>query len=228
MLRIEVLSLFPESFSSMLASSIVSRAIAQKALHVRITDYRQFSRDRHRKVDDYAFGGFPGMVIQAEPVYLALEALLEKAYAPVIYFTPQGRRLDQKILERYAALPRLILLCGHYKELDQRLRDLAVSDELSLGDYVLSGGEIPALAFIDGVTRLLPGVLGDSDSAESDSFSGGNPGLGFPCYTRPVSWMGQRVPSVLREGNHSKIRQWATEQAEKLTRTRRPDLIRKK
>ncbi len=223
-MRIDVLSLFPGSFSGSLESSMVARAIAQKALRVEITDFRNYAANKHRQVDDYAFGGFAGMVVQAEPVYTALADLVEQNWAPVVYFTPQGRLLSQPILEYYATLPRVILLCGHYKELDQRLRDIAVCDEISLGDYVLSGGEIPALAFIDGVARLLPGVLGDSNSAETDSFSAGNSGLGFPCYTRPETWLEQSVPAVLREGNHKKIDQWAEDASLKLTRTRRPDL----
>ncbi len=224
MMRIDVLSLFPGSFNGILESSMVARAIAQKALRVDITDFRSYAANKHRQVDDYAFGGFAGMVVQAEPVYAALAELLEKDWAPVVYFTPQGRPLSQPILEYYATLPRVILLCGHYKELDQRLRDIAVCDEISLGDYVLSGGEIPALAFIDGVARLLPGVLGDSNSAETDSFSAGSTGLGFPCYTRPETWLEQSVPAVLREGNHKKIKQWAEDASHRLTRTRRPNL----
>ncbi len=227
-MKIDVLSLFPAAFTSILESSIVARAIASKALEVRISDFRAHSANKHNQVDDYAFGGFPGMVIRAEPIYGALEELLTEGYAPVVYFTPQGRVLDQKTLAHYSSLPRVILLCGHYKEIDQRLRDLAVCDEISLGDYVLSGGEIPALAFIDGVTRLLPGVLGNIGSAEMDSFAQGSNELGFPCYTRPEKWMEQKVPSDLREGNHARIQAWAQTQSQSLTKTRRPDLIRKK
>ena len=164
-------------------------------------------------------------VIQAQPVYDALIALLEKGNAPVVYFTPQGRPLNQKILESYTRYERIILLCGHYKELDQRVRDLCVSDEISLGDYVLSGGELAAMSFMDGVSRLLPGVLGDIESANSDSFS--SEGLGFPCYTRPDEFMGISVPEVLKQGNHKAIAAWADEQASSLTRSRRPDLTTK-
>jgi tRNA (guanine37-N1)-methyltransferase len=226
-MKIDVLSLFPGSFASILESSMIARAIAQKALDVDIMDFRRYSGNKHNQVDDYPFGGFAGMVLRAEPVYQAIMKLLDTGWAPVVYFTPQGRKLDQGILEYYATLPRVILLCGHYKEIDQRLRDLAVCDELSLGDYVLSGGEIPALAFIDGVARLLPGVLGDINSAETDSFSGELGQLGFPCYTRPENWRGIPAPQVLREGNHRKIEQWAQDGSESLTRTRRPDLVKK-
>ncbi|MDZ4183171.1 MAG: tRNA (guanosine(37)-N1)-methyltransferase TrmD, partial [Candidatus Cloacimonadaceae bacterium] len=146
--------------------------------------------------------------------------------APVVYFSPQGRVLDQAILEYYASLPRVILLCGHYKEIDQRVRDIAVCDEISLGDYVLSGGEIAAMAFVDGVARLQDGVLGDIGSAQSDSFS--DDALGFPCYSRPETFMEQSVPDVLKQGNHKLISEWAKDQSSKLTRTRRPDLTIKK
>ncbi|MGC9362596.1 MAG: tRNA (guanine(37)-N(1))-methyltransferase, partial [Candidatus Syntrophosphaera sp.] len=168
-MRIDILTLFPATYDGFFSQSMVARAISSGTLEVKITDYRDFTSGRHRQVDDYAFGGFPGMVIQAEPVYQAISELTRKSFAPVVYFTPQGRKLEQGMLEYYAGLPRVILLCGHYKELDQRLRDVAVSDEISIGDFVLSGGEIPAMAFIDGVARLLPGVLSDIGSAHSDS-----------------------------------------------------------
>lgn len=226
-MKIDVLSLFPGIFAGFLETSIVARAIASKALQIELRDFRNYATNKHRQVDDYAFGGFAGMVLQPMPVYAALTDLLDKSYAPVVYLTPQGRKLEQPILEYYSSLPRFILLCGHYKELDQRIRDIAVCDEISVGDYVLSGGEIPAMAFIDGVARLLPGVLGDINSAGSDSFAPGQSGLGFPCFTRPDVWLEQGVPAVLREGNHKKIQDWADEQAELLTRTRRPDLLKK-
>ena len=190
-----------------------------------ITNFRDFTANKHKNVDDYPYGGFAGMVIQAQPVYDAMIALLEKGNAPVVYFTPQGRPLNQKILESYTRYERIILLCGHYKELDQRVRDLCVSDEISLGDYVLSGGELAAMSFMDGVSRLLPGVLGDIESANSDSFS--SEGLGFPCYTRPDEFMGISVPEVLKQGNHQAIAAWADEQASSFTRSRRPDLTTK-
>ncbi len=164
------------------------------------------------------------MVLQAQPVYAALSALLKQGNAPVIYFSPQGRLLSQQVLESYTRYERIILLCGHYKELDQRVRELCVSDEISLGDYVLSGGELAAMAFIDGIGRLLPGVLGDPESANSDSFSG--EGLGFPCYTRPESFLGLEVPQVLRQGNHQAIEKWADDRSTSLTRCRRPDLTK--
>lgn len=220
-MQIDVLSLFPEMFSGFLASSIVARAIEKEAIDVKLTDFRSYSTNKHRKVDDYAYGGFAGLVLQAQPIWDALKAMTAQGPAPVIYFTPQGRKLTQSILEHYAALPRVILLCGHYKELDQRVRDMAVSDEISLGDYVLSGGELASMVFIDGVARLQAGVLTDAQSASSDSFSEGKDGLGFPCYTRPEEWMGVKVPQVLTSGDHAQIEAWAQAQAQSLTRTRK-------
>ncbi len=223
-MKIEILSLFPDCFKGFLESSMIARAINLGILKVDFTNYRLYSQNKQRKVDDYPYGGFAGMVIQAEPIYRAIADLVQKSYAPVIYFTPQGRKLNQSILKYYASLPRVILLCGHYKEIDQRLRNLAVSDEISLGNYVLSGGEIPAMAFIDGVARLLPGVLSDINSAESDSYSQEESVLGFPCYTRPEVWMESGIPEELLSGNHQKIAQWAKNQSYRLTLTRRPDL----
>lgn len=220
-MQIDVLSLFPEMFSGFLASSIVARAIEKEAIDVKLTDFRSYSTNKHRKVDDYAYGGFAGLVLQAQPIWDALKAMTAQGPAPVIYFTPQGRKLTQSILEHYAALPRVILLCGHYKELDQRIRDMAVSDEISLGDYVLSGGELASMVFIDGVARLQAGVLTDAQSASSDSFSEGKDSLGFPCYTRPEEWMGVKVPQVLTSGDHAQIEAWAQAQAQSLTRTRK-------
>ncbi len=227
-MQIDVLSLFPEMFSGFLSSSIVARAIDKEAIDVKLTDFRSFSTNKHRKVDDYAYGGFAGLVLQAQPIWDALEALLEQGPAPVIYFTPQGRKLSQSILEHYAKLPRVILLCGHYKELDQRVRDMAVSDEISLGDYVLSGGELAGMVFIDGVARLQEDVLSDVQSAVSDSFSDGKDGLGFPCYTRPEEWMGVKVPKELTSGDHAQIEAWAQSQARSLTHTRRANEIQPK
>ncbi len=219
----DVLSLFPEAFGGFLGSSIIARAIDKEYVKVRLTDFRTYSKNKHRNVDDYPYGGFPGMVLQAQPVYDALCELLKEGNAPVIYFSPQGRKISQKVLADYTRFERIVLLCGHYKELDQRIRNLCVSDELSLGDYVLSGGELAAMVFMDGVSRLIPGVIGDLESANSDSFS--EPMLGFPCYSRPESFMGLEVPAVLRSGNHKEIAKWAHEEALTITRTRRPDLL---
>ena len=204
---------------------MIAKALKADALNLNFSNIRDFSKDKHHKVDDYPYGGFAGMVMQAEPLYEAINSVLSDGPAPVIYFSPQGRVLNQEILEDYSRREKLILLCGHYKEIDQRIRNLAVSDEISIGDYVLSGGEPAAMVFIDGVSRLLPGVLSDINSAETDSFSIGK--LGFPCYSRPESFMGETVPEVLRQGNHKKIMDWAETEALRLTRSRRPDLLKR-
>ncbi|HRY84491.1 MAG TPA: tRNA (guanosine(37)-N1)-methyltransferase TrmD [Candidatus Cloacimonadota bacterium] len=226
MLKIEILTLFAETFDGFVSASMVARAQNCSALELGFTDIRDFSGSRQRRVDDYPYGGFAGMVMQAEPIHQALNSVLSRGPAPVIYFSPQGRPLTQDILEHYSKQERLILLCGHYKDIDQRVRDLDVSDEISIGDYVLSGGELAAMVFIDGVARLLPGVLSDIDSARTDSFSKGK--LGFPCYSRPESFLEQKVPELLTTGNHRKILGWAEAQAELLTRSRRPDLLPKR
>lgn len=224
-MHIDVLSLFPEMYSGFLASSIVGRAIEKAALSVQLTDFRSFSKNKHRKVDDYPYGGFAGLVLQAQPIWDAIDSLLDSHPAPVIYFTPQGRTLKQSIVEHYASLPRVILLCGHYKEVDQRIRDMAVSDEISLGNYVLSGGELASMVFIDAVARLQKDVLTDPQSAISDSFSDGKDSLGFPCYSRPEQWMGMRVPQVLTSGDHALITAWAKTQAQILTHTRKASKV---
>jgi len=224
-MHIDVLTLFPGMFKGFLKESMIAKALKQKALKVKLIDFRKYSGNKHNQVDDYPYGGGAGMVIKAEPVYKAVKLSKKKTNAPVIYFTPQGRPLTQEILKEYAILDKVILICGHYKELDQRARDLCVTDEISLGDYVLSGGEIPAMVFIDGISRLLPGVLNDIESAETDSFSDGM--LGYPCYTRPPEFMGLGVPDVLLNGNHKLIAKWRKEQSKLLTAKRRPDLLKK-
>lgn len=225
-MRIDILTLFAGTFDGFVSASMVARAQKCSALQLGFTDIRDYTLSRQRSVDDYPYGGFAGMVMQAEPVYNALNSVLDSGPAPVIYFSPQGRTLTQDILEHYSRQEHLILLCGHYKDIDQRVRDLAVSDEISIGDYVLSGGELAAMVFIDGIARLLPGVLSDIDSAHTDSFATGK--LGFPCYSRPETFLEQQVPSVLTTGNHRKIDEWAKNQADLLTRSRRPDLIPKR
>ncbi len=225
-MRIDVLTLFPGIFSDFLQESMVGKAQKLEQLQVNVINFRQYSENKHLQVDDYPYGGGAGMVLKPEPLYKAIQDSLGGEKAPVIYFTPQGRLLSQEILREYSGNEKLVLVCGHYKEIDQRVRDLAVSDEISIGDYVLTGGELPAMVFIEGVSRLLPGVLNDPESAQTDSFSDGL--LGYPCYTRPPEFMGLKVPEVLINGNHKMIEKWRREQAELLTRQRRPDLLKKK
>ncbi|MFO7660053.1 MAG: tRNA (guanosine(37)-N1)-methyltransferase TrmD [Candidatus Cloacimonadaceae bacterium] len=224
-MHIDVLTLFPGMFRGFLKESMIAKAIKLQELKVKLINYRKYSGNKHNQVDDYPYGGGAGMVIKAEPVYKAVKLAKKKTDAPVIYFTPQGRVLTQDVLREYVNTEKIILICGHYKELDQRVRDLVVTDEISVGDYVLSGGELPAMIFIDGISRLLPGVLGDIESAETDSFSDGL--LGYPCYTRPPEFEGLIVPEVLLNGNHKMIAKWRKEQALLLTKKRRPDLLKK-
>jgi len=224
-MHIDVITLFPGMFKGFLKESMIAKAIKLEALKVKLINFRKYSGNKHNQVDDYPYGGGAGMVLKPEPVYKAVKLAKKKTDAPVIYFTPQGRILTQSILKEYSQSEKLILICGHYKELDQRVRDLIVTDEISVGDYVLSGGELPAMIFIDGVSRLLPGVLSDMESAETDSFSDGL--LGYPCYTRPPEFMGLHVPEVLLNGNHKLIEKWRKEQSLILTVKRRPDLIKK-
>ncbi len=221
-MKIDVLTLFPGMFSGFVQSSMIARAIQKKAIQLDFFDIREFSVGKHRMVDDYPYGGFAGMVMKPEPVFDCINSRLEHGFAPVVYFSPQGRKLDQKTLNFYSRVPKLILLCGHYKEIDQRVRNLCVADEISIGDYVLSGGELAAMVFIDGISRLQKGVLSDLESAETDSHYNGK--LGFPCWTRPDSFLGLDVPEVLRSGNHKKLNEFIIESSDRLTRTRRPDL----
>ena len=215
----------PGMFRGFLKESMIAKALNCAALKVRLINFRKYSGNKHNQVDDYPYGGGAGMVIKAEPIYKAVKLARKKTECPVIYFTQQGRVLNQTILQEYARAEKLILICGHYKEIDQRVRDLVVTDEISIGDYVLSGGELPAMIFIDGISRLLPGVLGDIESAETDSFS--DDLLGYPCYTRPPEFMGLTVPEVLLNGNHKLIEKWRKEQSLALTKKRRPDLLKK-
>jgi tRNA (guanine37-N1)-methyltransferase len=205
-------------------ASIVAKALKQKALEISLIDFRDFTFVKSRQVDDYPYGGEAGMVIKPEPIFRAVEFIRETNSSPhLIYFTPQGRPLTQEIVREYASKENVIILCGHYKEIDQRVRDILVTDEISLGDYVLSGGELAAMCFIDACVRLQPGVLKDIESANSDSFEDGL--LGYPYYTRPEEFQGMKVPEVLLSGNHRKIEAWRKEKALEITRKRRRDLL---
>ena len=223
-MRIDILTLFPEMFTPVLGASIVARAIEAGRVEVHLTDIRQHSTDRHRKVDDAPFGGGPGMVMMCQPVFDALEAVRAQAEPPglVVLLSPQGRRLDQEMAERLARERRLILVAGHYEGFDERIRTALADVEISLGDFVLSGGEIPAMAVLDAVVRLQPGAVGAPGGVEEDSFSMGL--LEYPQYTRPREFRGMGVPEVLLGGDHAKIDAWRAEQAAERTRQRRPDL----
>lgn len=223
-MNIEVLTLFPKIFENFLQESMIGIATREKALSVNLTDIRDFTHDKHHTVDDTPYGGGAGMVMKPEPLYEAISSVKKERDIPVIYFTPQGKLLTQKIVNKYSKMENLILLCGHYKEIDQRIRDKFVTEELSIGDYVLSGGEIPAMVMIDAIARLQEGVLGNIDSAMTDSHQ--NSILGCPHYTRPPEFKGMKVPEVLLSGNHKKIDEWRQQKALKITLKNRPDLLK--
>jgi tRNA (guanine37-N1)-methyltransferase len=227
MMRIDVLTLFPEMFSGYLGQSLLKKAIDAGVIEVAVYNIRDWAQGKHRQVDDRPFGGGPGMVLRPEPVVESVEAVQQQAEQPghLLLLTPQGRRLDQRIVEELATRPRLILICGRYEGVDQRVIDLLQPEELSIGDYILGGGEVAAMVVVDAVVRLVPGVLGDEESNKQDSFSGEPPLLEFAQYTRPREYRGLKVPEVLMTGNHSEITRWREEQRQQRTRERRADLL---
>ena len=226
-MRFDVVTLFPEIFSGYLDQGLLKKAIDRSLVNIQLHDLRAWSTDKHQKVDDRPFGGGPGMVLQVQPVVDCVEHVQKMETTPgqVILLTPQGKPLDQPLVEKLADQPRQILLCGRYEGFDQRVIDLLDPLEISIGDYILNGGEVAAMVMIDAVIRLLPGVLGDERSAIEDSFSSGNRLLEGPQYTRPRQYRGYDVPEVLLNGDHKAIAQWRKEQSEKKTRQERADLI---
>ena len=222
MLRINVVTLFPEALEPMLGASIVGRARAAGLVEFRLVQLRDFAHDRHQTVDDYAFGGGAGMVLKPEPFFEAVESLGPSREGPVVLLSARGERFDHRRAVRYSLQPELTLLAGHYKDVDQRVADGLGAEEVSIGDFVLSGGEPAALCLIDAVVRLLPGALSDHESASSDSHYDGL--LSPPSYTRPPVYRGLEVPEVLRSGNHAEIAAWKQRMAERMTAERRPDL----
>jgi tRNA (guanine37-N1)-methyltransferase len=226
-LRIDVITIFPRMLEAPLAEGIVARARAAGIVEVRATDLRDFTEDRHRSVDDAPFGGGPGMVMKAEPFFRAVQSVLPAGAGErdaVVLLSPRGKRFDQRTAERFRGLDRLVLLCGRYEGVDERVAQAVATEELSLGDFVLTGGEAAALCVIEATVRLLPGALGDADSAAADSFGDGL--LDFPHYTRPAEWRGCAVPEVLLSGDHEKVHLFRRKQALAATRERRPDLLR--
>lgn len=219
-----VLTLFPDMIHSGLHTSILGRAIEKGIISVETVDIRDYTEDKHRKVDDYPYGGGAGMVMQAEPVFRACKAIQSqiRGKARVIYVTPQGRVFDQSVAEELAREEELIFLCGHYEGIDERVLEETVTDYVSIGDYVLTGGELPAMVMIDAISRLVPGVLSNDTSAEIESFHDNL--LEYPQYSRPEVWRGKPVPSVLLSGNHDRIEDWRKEQSILRTKRRRPDL----
>lgn len=216
-LRINVVTIFPEFFAGPLSLSIPARAQAAGAVEYHVIDLRDYTHDRHRTVDDYAYGGGAGMVMKPEPFFEAVEAIVAKP--PIVLLSPRGRPFAHADAVRYANGEELTLLCGHYKDVDQRVADHLATEEISLGDFVLSGGEAAALAVIDATVRLLPGAMSDLDSARADSFF--DRGLSAPSYTRPPEFRGLTVPDVLLSGDHARIEDWRRTEGERLTRERR-------
>lgn len=221
-----VMTLFPEQFQAVLQSSIMKRAIEAGHIHVELVDIRQFSGNKHNRVDDYTYGGGAGMLMAAPPVYRCYEYILEtyQLQKPrVVYLTPQGRLFKQEISEELSIEGDIILLCGHYEGIDERVLQRIVTDYISIGDYVLTGGELPAMILIDSISRLVPGVLNNETSAEFETFQDNL--LEYPQYTRPEEFMGEKVPEVLLSGHHVNIEKWRREQSLKRTLERRPDLL---
>ena len=230
-----VLTIFPGMFDSVLGESIIKRAVKKKAVKIKIYNLRDYSRDKHKKVDDRPYGGGSGMVFRPEPIFRAVEHIKrntkhampagrqETRNTKVILLNPQGKKLNQKIAKRLSKYKHLILICGHYEGVDERIRKYLIDQELSIGDYVLSGGELPAMVLIDTITRLIPGVLGDKNSLIYESFQGNL--LEYPQYTRPQDFRRYKVPAILLSGNHKKIKEWRKRQSIKITQRKRSDLL---
>lgn len=226
-MRFDVVTLFPELFESYLGQSLLNKAIEQEIVQVYRHDMRDFATDKHHSVDDRPFGGGPGMVLKPDVVVECTEHVqsLDPRPAHVVMLTPQGRTLTQPIAEELSQYPRLILLCGRYEGFDQRVTDILKPDEISIGDYVVNGGEVAAMVLVDCLVRLVPGVLGDERSHQDDSFSSGNRLLEFPQYTRPRNFRGHEVPEILLSGDHGKIAEWRETQSIRRTREVRADLM---
>ncbi|PWB47196.1 MAG: tRNA (guanosine(37)-N1)-methyltransferase TrmD [Candidatus Methylomirabilota bacterium] len=224
MRRYDILTLFPGFFQGPLSESILKRAQQRSIVQITVHDLRSYAHDRHAVVDDRPYGGGAGMVLKPEPILEAVTSVRQGSETHLILLTPQGRPFKQAIAQELAEHQRLLLICGRYEGFDERVRELLTPDEISIGDYVLTGGELPALVLLDTVIRLLPGVLGDEDSARYDSFVDAL--LDFPHYTRPPSVQGRTVPDVLLSGDHERIRRWRRKEALRRTKVRRPDLLR--
>ncbi|PXV96121.1 tRNA (guanine37-N1)-methyltransferase [Lachnotalea glycerini] len=222
-----VMTLFPQMILDGLNTSIIGRAIENRLISLEAIDIRDYSTNKHKKVDDYPYGGGAGMVMQAEPVYRSYQSIVKKLGKKprVVFLTPQGQVFNQAIAKKLSKEEDLVFLCGHYEGIDERVLEEMVTDEISIGDYVLTGGELPAMVMIDTIARLVPGVLNNDVSAEIESFH--NHLLEYPQYSRPIEWMGKKVPEVLMSGHHANVDQWRHEQSLIRTAKRRPDLLEK-
>ena len=227
-MRIDILTLFPEAFSGYLQHSILGRAIERQIVDIRLHDIRSFAHDKHHTVDDYPYGGGAGMVMKPEPLFEAVESVksdIESSGYPVVLLTPQGRMLKQEMAAKFTAHRNLIIICGHYEGIDERVAEHLITDEISIGDYLLSGGEPAAMVMIDCLVRLLPGALGSGASLDEEAHIGNL--LEYPLYTRPPAFRGWSVPEVLLSGNHKQVAIWRREQSILRTARKRPDLIQK-
>lgn len=226
-MRIDIITVLPEMFTGVINTSILKRAQQAGLAEINIHNLRDYTTNKHRKVDDYPFGGEAGMVLQIEPIDNAITALKsQRSYDEIIYTSPDGEVFDQKIANQLSLYENIIILCGHYKGIDQRVRDHLITREISIGDYVLTGGELPAAIMADAIVRLLPGAIGDEQSALSDSFQDNL--LAPPIYTRPAEYKGWKVPDILLSGHEAKIEEWKYQQALERTLQRRPDILDKK
>ena len=224
-MRIDIMTLFPDAVEAMMGSSIIGRARERGFVTIQTHQIRDYTTNKQMQVDDYPYGGGAGLVMQGQPIYDAYQSLLPKAeHARVVFMTPQGRPFTQRVAEELAQEENLVFLCGHYEGIDERVIEEIVTDEISLGDFVLTGGELAAITIIDAVSRLVPGVLGNEDSGETESFS--NYLLEYPQYSRPEEWRGKKVPPILLSGHHANIEKWRREQSILRTMERRPDLLR--
>lgn len=222
-MKIFVMTLFPEMIEQAINYSIIKRSLENELLDIEVIDIREFSNNKHKKVDDYPYGGGEGMVMSVQPIYDAYMSFVDRAQsAPVIYMSPKGRVFNQDIAKELVNNDTIVLLCGHYEGIDERAIDMVCSDQISIGDYVLTGGELPALVLVDAVARLIPNVLHNDESAANESFE--NNLLEYPQYTRPYDFMGNKVPEVLLSGHHKKIEEYRLKESEKITERNRPDL----
>lgn len=226
-MKFHILTLFPDMVLQGLNTSIIGRAVEKGLLEIEAINIRDYTLNKHKKVDDYPYGGGAGMVMQAQPIYDAYLAIVEKiGYRPrCVYLTPQGKVFEQSMAKSYALEQDLILLCGHYEGVDERVLEEIVTDYVSIGDYVLTGGELPAMVMVDAISRMVPGVLKNQESGETESLEGNL--LEYPQYSRPEVWNGKAVPEILLSGNHAKVDEWRREQSILRTRERRPDLFQK-
>ncbi|MFI5221011.1 MAG: tRNA (guanosine(37)-N1)-methyltransferase TrmD [Bacteroidia bacterium] len=224
-MHIDILTLFPAMFDSPFGDSIILRAVKKKLVKIKLHDIRKYTKDKHKKVDDYAFGGGAGMVMQIEPIDICIQKLKsKKEYEEVIYLSPDGELFDQKMANHLSAKKNLMFLCGHYKGVDERVREHLITKEISIGDFVLTGGELAAALVVDALVRLIPGVLNDETSALSDSFQDGL--ISPPVYTRPADYNGWKVPEILLSGHEAKITEWRHEQSVERTKRKRPGLLK--